>query len=122
MTDDWREDLKTNDPFAILDSAGGCRRRERSKRRYLALVRRTRRNASPSASAKSAPPIEAIRDRRDRVRPRLLGIHGGALLRLKRAAWKRTARHGGRAATVEPCCAMAPTGSGRTPVLPREER
>ena len=54
MTDKRREDLKTPDPFAILDVPEDADD-ETIKRRYLALVRQHPPSANRNASAKSAP-------------------------------------------------------------------
>src|SRR4051795_9064638 len=79
-----RETPIMNDHFAVLDlpeDAGD----EAIQKRYLALVRRYSPEREPERFAEIRAAYEAIRDRRERVRLRLLGIHGGALMRLKRA-------------------------------------
>jgi curved DNA-binding protein CbpA len=73
-----------NDPFAILDLPEDADD-ETIQKRYLALVRHASPERQPERFAEIRAAYEAIRDRRDRLRRRLLSIHGGALLRLKRA-------------------------------------
>jgi hypothetical protein len=79
-----RENLIMNDPFAVLDLPEDADD-ETIQKRYLALVRRYSPEREPERFGEIRAAYEAIRDRRERVRLRLLGTHGGALLRLKRA-------------------------------------
>ena len=55
------------------------------QRRYLALVRQFPPERAPERFQEIRAAFEAIRGKRDRLRARLLTIHDGALLRLKRA-------------------------------------
>ena len=83
MTDRRREDLKTPDPFAILDVAEDADD-ETIKRRYLALVRQHPPEREPERFGEIRAAFEAVESKRDRLRARLLTIHDAALLRLKR--------------------------------------
>jgi hypothetical protein len=73
-----------NDPFAVLDLPEDADD-EAIQKRYLALIRRYSPERDPERFAQLRAAYEMIRDRRDRLRLRLLSIHGGALMRLKRA-------------------------------------
>jgi len=79
-----RDPLPMNDPFAVLDLPEDADDQAIQKR-YLALVRRHSPERAPERFAELRAAYERIRDRRDRLRLRLLGIQGGALMRLKRA-------------------------------------
>ena len=83
MTDKRREDLKTPDPFAILDVPEDADD-ETIKRRYLALVRQHPPEREPERFGEIRAAFEAVESKRDRLRARLLTIHDAALLRLKR--------------------------------------
>ena len=83
MTDKRREDLKTPDPFAVLDVPEDADD-ETIKRRYLALVRQHPPEREPERFGEIRAAFEAVESRRDRLRARLLTIHDAALLRLKR--------------------------------------
>ena len=79
-----REPQLINDPFAALDLPEDADD-DAIQKRYLALVRRHSPERDPERFAELRAAYERIRDRRDRLRLRLLGIQGGALVRLKRA-------------------------------------
>jgi curved DNA-binding protein CbpA len=79
-----QDPLPMNDPFAVLDLPEDADDQAIQKR-YLALVRRHSPERAPERFAELRAAYERIRDRRDRLRLRLLGIQGGALMRLKRA-------------------------------------
>ena len=79
-----REPLPINDPFTVLDLPEDADDQVMQKR-YLALARRHSPERAPERFAELRAAYERIRDRRDRLRLRLLGIQGGALMRLKRA-------------------------------------
>jgi len=116
-----RETPIMNDPFAVLDLPEDSDD-EAIQKRYLALVRRYSPEREPERFAEIRAAYEAIRDRRERVRLRLLGIHGGALMRLKRACLEAAGppRRPGRS-TVN---ALLRNGADRIwadSVLPREE-
>ena len=83
MTDRRRDDLKTPDPFAILDVPEDADD-ETIKRRYLALVRQHPPEREPERFGEIRAAFEAVESKRDRLRARLLTIHDAALLRLKR--------------------------------------
>src|SRR5687768_31578 len=85
-----RETPMLNDPFAVLDLPEDADD-EAIQKRYLALVRRYSPEREPERFAEIRTAYEAIRDRRERVRLRLLGVHGGALMRLKRACLEAAA-------------------------------
>ena len=72
------------DPFAILDVAEDADD-ETIQRRYLALVRQHSPEREPERFGEIRAAFEAIQGKRERLRARLLTIHDGALLRLKRA-------------------------------------
>ena len=110
-----------NDPFAVLDLPEDADD-EAIQKRYLALVRRYSPEREPERFGEIRAAYEAIRYRRERVRLRLLGIHSGALLRLKRACLEAAGppRRPGRS-TIN---ALLRDGAERIwadSVLPREE-
>ncbi len=72
------------DPFAVLDVAEDADD-ETIQRRYLALVRQFPPERAPERFQEIRTAFEAIRGKRERLQRRLLTIHDGALLRLKRA-------------------------------------
>ncbi|HEY0523746.1 MAG TPA: J domain-containing protein [Stellaceae bacterium] len=78
------DDPMMADPFSVLDVDEEADD-ETIRRRYLALVRRHPPERDPERFRAVRAAYEAIRGRRDRLRVRLLTIHGAALLRLKRA-------------------------------------
>ena len=84
MMTETDEDPGTADPFTVLDVEEEADD-ETIRRRYLALVRRHPPERDPERFRAVRTAYEAIRGRRDRLRVRLLTIHGAALLRLKRA-------------------------------------
>jgi len=74
----------TEDPFLTLGvepEAGD----DDIKRAYLTLVRKFSPERDPARFQEIRAAYETIRDRRGRLRARLLGQGGGALARLKRA-------------------------------------
>jgi curved DNA-binding protein CbpA len=71
------------DPFAVLE-IGEDADDETIQRRYLALVRRYPPERDPDRFREIRAAYEAIQNKRDRLRARLLSIHDAALLRLKR--------------------------------------
>ena len=78
------DDLMTTDPFTVLDIDEEADD-ETIRRRYLALVRQHPPERDPERFRAVRAAYEAIRGRRDRLRVRLLTLHGAALLHLKRA-------------------------------------
>ena len=110
-----RETRRMNDPFAVLDLPEDADD-DAIQKRYLALVRRHSPEREPERFAELRAAYESDPRPARTGRLRLLGIHGGALMRLKRACLEAAARHAGPAAAPStPCCAMAPSGSGPTP-------
>jgi hypothetical protein len=110
------------DPFAVLDVAEDADD-ETIQRRYLALVRRHPPEREPERFGEIRAAFEAVQGRRDRLRARLLTIHEGALLRLKRACLETDGEpRRPRLATVQ---ALLREGADRIwaeQVLPREEK
>jgi hypothetical protein len=110
------------DPFAVLDVAEDADD-ETIQRRYLALVRRHPPEREPERFGEIRAAFEAVQGRRDRLRARLLTIHEGALLRLKRACLETDGEpRRPRLATVQ---ALLREGADRIwaeQVLPHEEK
>jgi curved DNA-binding protein CbpA len=70
------------DPFAVLDLDEEADD-DTIQRRYLALVRQHSPERDPDRFREIRAAYEAIRNKRDRLRARLLSIHDTALQRLK---------------------------------------
>ena len=83
-------------PFLVLE-VGPDAGDDDVKRRYLALVRQFSPERDPERFQEIRAAYEAIRDRRGRLRVRLLNSETGALIRLKRSLLEGAATGPGRA-------------------------
>jgi hypothetical protein len=121
MTGGREDEPMMRDPFAVLDVAEDADD-ETIQRRYLALVRRHPPEREPERFGEIRAAFEAVRGRRDRLRARLLTIHDGALLRLKRACLQADGEP--RRPRLNTVQALLREGADRIwaeQVLPREE-
>ena len=85
-----------SDPFLTLD-VGPDADDDEVKRRYLALVRQFSPERDPERFQEIRAAYDAIRDRRGRLRTRLLTPGTGAVLRLKRSLLTESTTGLGRA-------------------------
>jgi hypothetical protein len=83
MTGGREDEPMMRDPFAVLDVAEDADD-ETIQRRYLALVRQHPPEREPERFGEIRAAFEAVQGKRERLQARLLTIHDGALLRLKR--------------------------------------